>query len=83
MTKANSVTKHVMKATGELQIQKYHMALDIILSLNVRLQWEAKATERLPLLLSKTHGMSTYNAECKNSSTEISSDYLPPLECKT
>jgi hypothetical protein len=38
MTKANSVTKHVMKATGELQIEKYHMALDIISSLNVRLQ---------------------------------------------
>ena len=70
-----------MKATGELHLEKYHMALDIMSSLNVPLQW--KATERLPLLLSKTHGMSTYNAECKNSSTEISSDYLPPLECKT
>jgi len=38
MTKANSVTKHVMKATGELHLEKYHMALDIMSSLNVPLQ---------------------------------------------
>jgi hypothetical protein len=30
MTKANSVTKHVIKATGELQIERYHTALDIM-----------------------------------------------------
>jgi hypothetical protein len=29
MTKANNVTKHVMKATGVLQIEGYHFSLDI------------------------------------------------------